>query len=110
MQWLFRRGANRAPKMEKHLSLTSVIALQQSALIPTLKLVIDLTSSAAQPSTFAIDTQQLVNLNQNGHKSSVSDCPSLRAFAGASAVAVSIVAAAVVSKTITRMRRDNLAI
>lgn len=99
MQWFFNRGANTPPKMEKHPVLTSVIALQQSALTLTLKLVIDFMSSVAHPSTFAIDNQQLVKLNRNGHESSVSDCPLEGAVTGASAVAATIVVA---SKTIRR--------
>jgi hypothetical protein len=72
----------------------------------TLKLVMDLTSSAAHPSTFTIDTQHLVKLNRNGHDESFAgtvDSPLDGAFTGASAVAATIVAVAVVSKTVRRM-------
>lgn len=103
MQWVLNRGANRPPKMEKHFSLTSLTALQQSVLTLTLKLVIDLMSSTAHPSTFAIDTQQLVKLNRNGHsKSSADESSSKGASKGPSAFASDADATVVVSKNAKR--------
>jgi hypothetical protein len=85
--------------MEKHLTLTLLIALQHCVLTLTLKLVIDLMSSTAHPSTLAIDAQQLVKLNRNGHNKSSMGVSSSKGASGASAVAEATVLAAIVTKT-----------